>query len=124
MNFVEFMSKIFNRSLSLKEAQELINTQFGLVMAYIDQQNFKKIKEFRVYIVSVDYEFNFFVNANIINEWKNEEKLKGKLCKDAKTFIEVAENNGMVYSLDGFNNGLNLELQSNENLWFYITDKY
>lgn len=80
------------------------------------------IKEKRVYVVNVDKipaDWNF--SGYDISSWKN---LDGKLPQKAKDFIKFAEENGSVYTLDGFMDAVNIGETIGRNDYIFITDKY
>jgi hypothetical protein len=76
-------------------------------------------KELRVFVLSAD---NINTSAYEIEEWSywSEETLPS----EALHFIKLAEENGSVYSLIGFQNAINFEEVSSENTWIFITNKY
>lgn len=76
-----------------------------------------KVKELRVYFLSAD---EVETNAYDIENWSGQKDLP----KEAKDFINQAEENGNVYSLRGFQDAINFEEFSTENTWVFITDKY
>lgn len=79
-------------------------------------------KETRVYVVNTD---NFSVDgAYEIEEWKNYEKCGDALPEKAHKFMEFAEQEGTVFTLDGFENAINFEELSCENNWIFITKAY
>ena len=57
-----------------------------------------KEKEFRVYVNSA----NSITNGICIDIWNDCEQSGKELPKEAKKFINTAEENGSVYSLKGF----------------------
>lgn len=79
------------------------------------------IKEFRVYVVSADYTDT---SAYDIQNWKLYEEMHNTLLQEAKDFIAVAEENGAVYSLSGFQDVMNFEEINLNNSWIYITNNY
>jgi len=88
MTLVETVSQILNKDVSLDEAKDFANNQFGVLSSFL-----RKRFETRVYIIDkgikgIDYDENPVL-------WSDED------------FIEVAETDGNVYSLEGFKRTFN-----------------
>lgn len=86
-----------------------------------------KPKETRVYVLNADFlnaSGELSCSAYDIEEWKGYEKMGEALPEAAQTFIHLAEREGTVYSLEVFENALNLEELSLENNWVFITKAY
>lgn len=75
-------------------------------------------KEIRVYVLSAD---DIDTNGYEIESWNEQGRL---LPTNALEFIERAELEGNVFSLEGFQNAINLEELSLYNSWIFITNKY
>jgi len=81
------------------------------------------MKEFKVYVVSsMDDELDKLTNisGDEIEDWNNEPNLP----EDAIKFIEIAKKNGLVYSLQGFQDAFNFEEISTSSHYIFITNKY
>ena len=78
-------------------------------------------KEFRVYILSAD---NFDTNGYEIENWKAFEQETNRLDDKTLEFISVCKEEGVVYSLNGFQNALNRKEINITNKLVYITNKY
>ena len=117
MNLQQTVEEILGRSVSQSEAEKFANEQFGLLSTYL------KPKEMRFYVLPVD-EYLLDIYVQRINEWKNFELKNGVLHKDAEEFITLCEQEGTVYSLDGFVTLCNNGGEEIGNSWLYNTDKY
>jgi hypothetical protein len=80
------------------------------------------MKEFRVFILESDNEFD--TNGYMIENWKEYEKVTNTLDEQAEKYISVCEKLGTVYSLNGFETALNLQEIDLSNSWIYITNNY
>lgn len=123
MNLQQTVSKILGREVSLEEAMNFANEQYGVLCQYnreFDKKANPK-KETRVYVVSVD---DITTTAYDIQNWKDFERHHNQLLNETKEFIKVAEELGNVYTLEGFQNALNLEELFLDNSWVYITNNY
>ena len=80
------------------------------------------IKEKRVFVINADNipaDWNF--SGYDISEWK---ECTGELPKKAKDFINFAEKNGSVYTINGFMDAYNIGETIGMNDYIFITDKY
>ncbi len=111
MNLQETVSKLSKKEVSLEFAKEFANTQFGTLTAYL------KPKEIKVFVCDLDMiEAISNVNAESISNWDGNED-------EAKEFIEVAKQEGSVYSLEGFQNTINNDVNFSES-YVFITNNY
>ena len=79
------------------------------------------MKEFRVYVLSADA---FDISAYDIENWVLYAEQHNKLTEEAKEFVRIAEEQGSVYSLYGFQMAFNLEETVGMNDWIFITNAY
>jgi hypothetical protein len=76
-------------------------------------------KEMRVFIADAD-DLEMVINAYLLEDWAEQTTLP----KEAIEFITHCENQGSVYSLEGFIMGLNLDEVTTDNKFIFITNKY
>ena len=81
-------------------------------------------KEFRVYVLSVDNDNELNLSGYKIENWSYFEKFEGKLPEEANKFIELCKEEGLVYSLTGFQKAYNLYQTINLNDYIFITNNY
>ena len=81
-----------------------------------------KIKEFRVYVLSADYDFD--TCALDIENWQYYEQRHGYLPSQAEIYIDICEKEGSVYSLEDFVNAMNFQENDLSNSLIYITNNY
>ena len=81
-----------------------------------------KIKEFRVYVLSADNDFD--TCALDIENWQLYEQRHGCLPSQAEIYIDICEKEGSVYSVDDFVNAMNFQENDLSNSWIYITNNY
>ncbi len=75
-------------------------------------------KETKVFVCDLDMIENISnVNAESISNWGGNED-------EAKEFMEIAEQEGSVYSLAGFQNALNKEEICSLSTYIFITNNY
>lgn len=84
------------------------------------------MKEFRVYFLDMDNITESLENASStsIDNWKEFEKINGKLSKEAEEFITHCEYLGNVVTLDKFQSYFNGNEISTDNFYIYITNNY
>ena len=117
MSLQKTVSKILNKEVSLEDAKNFANEQYGLLITYYREQ----IKEHRVYVLEVDdCEFKFYD----IEDWGLYQEKHDKLHQDAEEFISKCELIGEVYSLQGFQNAYNLGDIDIANSYIFITNNY
>jgi ABC-type glycerol-3-phosphate transport system substrate-binding protein len=77
-------------------------------------------KELRVYVVDIT-EVSFYINSGTFKSWNKNKHLP----KEAKEFIQHAENNERVYTIEGFMNAFNsIDKIDAKTDYIFITDKY
>lgn len=88
MDLQQTVSKILDREVSLEEAMQFANEQYGTLCQFNREQDEKvnPKKEKRVYLINLDeVEFD-----------------KGYHSLTDEEFIKISESQGLVYSLNGF----------------------
>lgn len=123
MNLENTVSRILKREVSIIEAKDFASTQFGVLTAWL-KENLLKPKEYRVYILDVDIEADFDINAYEVENWVLYQERHEKLTTEAEKFISLCEEQGEVYSLNGFQNALNIEDININNNFIFITNCY
>lgn len=78
------------------------------------------MKETKIYFLDIE-ECKDYVNATSIQEWTQFKDLTKGEHKQAKEFVNKAEELGNVYSLSGFMFALNNSWINLDNTFFYVT---
>lgn len=81
-------------------------------------------KEFRVYTINADDLGDLNISAHDIKDWDLYQDYYNKLTQQAEEFINICEQKGSVYSLDGFMIAFNLDQTISQNDYIFITNNY
>jgi hypothetical protein len=112
MNLQQTVSRILGREVSIEEAKNFANDQYGVLCQFNREweQKVAPEKEVRIYLCdTTDFEEETGLN---IQGYLETDSWTGKEEKVQK-FIEHAENTGRVYSLKGFQEAVNQQYEDN-----------